>query len=214
MTERWTKLSSFIQRCSPSIVRAFIYMWHPQSIDTFDDHFRNSSNYLDTKNETWTTSITISYWGFKKNSGTSQRLFHEPRDTAPFPPKMVSLYQKARSTKRSKRQSHESESNFLAAAKYVKEGASSIVISGDKSGRWWICSFISSTFPEDVMRTTMDDARDTMTKFVHQPSSGRCLVFLAFLGALCENLALEYEHILDELTRAINLGVCSQPSFK
>ncbi|PVH73830.1 hypothetical protein DL98DRAFT_430572, partial [Cadophora sp. DSE1049] len=165
-------------------------LWHPQSIDTFNDHLRNTSTFSDSKSDTWTTSITISYWGFKVKGGANEELFKEPRDTAPFPPKMNS----------------KAGVPTESPARYIVEGSSSLVISGDKAGRWWTCSVISSVLPEAVMRQAMEDSTTTLTEFIHQPSSGRCLVFLSFLGALCEHLSLEYERILDELTRAINLG--------
>ena len=95
-----------------------------------------------------------------------------------------------------------------SSTRYVMEGSSSLVISVDKAGRRWIRSVIPSVLPEAVMRQAMDDSTTTLTEFINQPSSGKCLVFLSYLGVLYEHLSLKYEKILDELTRAINLGVC------
>ena len=148
---------------------------------------------------------TICQWGFKVKGGTNDELFKEPRDTAPFPPRMVSRWHRFKA----KRGNNNSKAGVPSEspARYITEGSSSLVISGDKAGLRWICSVISSVLPEAVMRQAMDDSTMTLTEFIHQPSSGRCLVFLSFLGVLCEHLSLEYEKILDELTRAINLGV-------
>nr|KAH7348938.1 hypothetical protein BKA65DRAFT_501750 [Rhexocercosporidium sp. MPI-PUGE-AT-0058] len=179
-------------------------MWHRQSIDTFDDHFRNTSIFSDSKTESWISSITISYWGFKAKSNTAHDIFQEPRDTAPFPPKMVSRWHRFKASRGSKKD--KTAGATWSPTEFIVEGSSSLVISGDKAGRWWTCSVISSVLPEAVMRQAMNDSTITMTEFIHQPSSGRCLVFLSFLGALCEHLALEYEKLLEALTRAINLG--------
>lgn len=53
-----------------------------------------------------------------------------------------------------------------------------------------------------------EEARRTFHDFIHQPATGRCLVFLLYLGGLCQSLAGQYEGILEELTVAIKLGVC------
>jgi meiotically up-regulated gene 157 (Mug157) protein len=93
--------------------------------------------------------------------------------------------------------------------KEIEEGSSSLVFTGDTAGHWWACSVVSSVLSETAMKSLFRPTQDTLTDFIHQPSSGRCLVFLAFLGSLCESLATEYETILAELTNAIKLGVCS-----
>lgn len=176
-------------------------MWHTQAIDTFDDHFRDSSNFFDAKKDAWVTSISLSYWGLKANSRRTHELFHEDRDKAPFPPKLVMLQKKP------KRRWWRSEPERTIIANEIEEGSASLVVSGDSAGNWWTCSIISSVVSEVAMNDCIDPILEALQGFVHQPFSGRCLVFLALLGALCESLSKEYEAILKELTQAIKLGV-------
>jgi hypothetical protein len=180
-------------------------MWHTQAIDTFDDHFRDSSHFFDNQKDDWTTSITLSYWGCKKMSEKSFGLFHEGRDKAPFPPKKVMLQKKNKVHiwRRSQRESPEKLAN-----NEIEEGSSSLVISGDIAGNWWTCSVVSTILSETAMSALIEPTILTLNQFVHQPASGRCLIFLSFLGALCESISAEYEGILSELTDAIKLGVC------
>lgn len=50
-------------------MQAMVYMWHPDAIDTFDDHLGELSNFRDTTDQsvtgsenTWISSITIKHW--------------------------------------------------------------------------------------------------------------------------------------------------------
>ncbi|KAL2064541.1 hypothetical protein VTL71DRAFT_3678 [Oculimacula yallundae] len=194
----------FVQRCSRSTVKAFIYMWHRQSIDTFDAHFRNISIFADTVDETWISTVTISYWQFKVRTNSTSDTFFEPRDTAPFPPKAVSSSHSFKSNKGSNKDiPANSPKNKI---KHIIEGSSSVVISGDPRGRWWTCSIVSSILPTSVMKHAAVNTTGLLREFAHQTFSGRCIVFLSFLGVLCVHIAIQYEEILEELTRAINLG--------
>jgi hypothetical protein len=176
-------------------------MWHPEAIDTFDDHFRDSSHFFESKQGVWITSITISFWAFKRTEKKNTHVFQEVRDKAPFPPKNVALHQDA------KGHWWQSTKTKNITTKEIEEGSSSLVMTGDMAGNWWTCSVISSVLSEALMKSLFVPTQETLTDFIHQPSSGRCLVFLAFLGGLCECQASEYEAILAELTNAIKLGV-------
>jgi hypothetical protein len=178
-------------------------MWHPEAIDTFDDHFRDSSNFFDSKQGVWITSITVSFWAFKRREQKDRNVFQEGRDKAPFPPENVALKQEA------KGHWWETAKTQNLTTKEIEEGSSSLVLTGDPAGHWWTCSVISSVLSATAMKSLFTPTQDTLSDFIHQPSSGRCLVFLAFLGTLCESLATEYEAILEELTNAIKLGVGS-----
>jgi hypothetical protein len=59
----------FVQKLSPVILQALIYMWHTDALDTLDDHLGVLSHFSNVNNQTsnglgdvWTTSITISHW--------------------------------------------------------------------------------------------------------------------------------------------------------
>jgi hypothetical protein len=177
-------------------------MWHTDAIDTFDDYFCDSSHFFDTKNQTWISSISISYWNFKKPSKENQGLFDESRDSAPFPPPKVVIQQKEKV--------HWWKTS-LRGGKYAKneieEGSSSLIILREKSGNFWTCSVVSPVLSEIAMSACVQANNVILEQFVHQASTGRCLIFLVFLGALCESLSEQYEDILEKLTKEIRLGV-------
>jgi hypothetical protein len=178
-------------------------MWHPEAIDTFDDHFRDSSNFFDSKQGVWMTIITISFWAFKKTEQKDRNIFQEGRDKAPSPPENVALKQEA------KGHCWQTAKTQNVTTKEIEEGSSSLIFIGDAAGHWWTFSAVSSVLSETAMKSLFRPTQDTLTDFIHQPLSGRCLAFLAFLSSLCESLATEYEAILAELTNAIKLGVRS-----
>lgn len=194
---------SFLQKCTPALVKAFIYMWHPPSIDTFDDHFRGSSRFSDAKADSWITSITLSFWCLRQEKHTNAySIFDEGRDNAPFPPEKVALVKKVKSHWWQKQKSK----NFNAQE--IEEGSCSLIISSDNSGDWMACTVISSVLPEFMMAGCIREMTQVLAEFLHQPQTARCLTFLIFLGAMCDSLSKEYETILEELTKAIKLGVC------
>lgn len=177
-------------------------MWHTASIDTFDDHFGDSSKFFNTHKQIWITSITIPYWAFKRDFQDPIGKFSEGRDEAPFPPKNV--IPRVKFEGRLKQ-----ASGAKLTSKFIEERSSSLVISGDPAGNFWMCSVISSVLPESVMAKAASNVCIDLQQFVHQPSTGRCLIFLYHLGLLCEYISQEYEDILKELTVVIKLGVSS-----
>ncbi len=180
-------------------------MWHTESIDTFDDHFRDSSNFFDSRKESWITSITLSYWGFRKGNKQAVKqydMFNEGRDFAPFPPESIAITQLSKRHWWQRRKNKNQDT-----MKEIEEGSSSLIVSSDMLGNWLTCSVISPILSEIAMSTCVEQVKQTLSQFNHQPVSARSLAFLIFLGALCEGLSKEYESILAELSQAIKLGV-------
>ncbi|KAK0711804.1 hypothetical protein B0H67DRAFT_301164 [Lasiosphaeris hirsuta] len=57
----------FAKSMPPITLQAAVYMWHPEGIDTFDDHLGSLSHFSDsesagTTDEMWLTSITLAHW--------------------------------------------------------------------------------------------------------------------------------------------------------
>lgn len=199
----------FAHRTTPTIVQAFVYMLHPNSIDTFDDYFGPVSFFFNTpygSGDEWITSITISYWGLIRNNEGLTDDFDEARgDKAAFPPKSMSgarrLFHRA----------------FSRTATNVNDVdicllSSSIVFSGPELGNFWTCSVISSLLIEDdVQYIVSEKVIEIVQMYIHQPSSGRCLVFLLLLGYLCRNLAEECEVFTESLDGIMGMSVDISP---
>jgi Mg2+ and Co2+ transporter CorA len=93
----------------------------------------------------------------------------------------------------------------------LEERVSSIVITGSVDADCFTMSIFSLLFQEDLMRRHANEVKDIIFQFQHQQQSGRCLSFLIMLGHLCENLAREYEAILEKFDIIAELSV--RPSF-
>jgi hypothetical protein len=89
----------------------------------------------------------------------------------------------------------------------MEERSSSLVITGDPSGYFWICSIWSSLTEHESLSLLTQFLPRVLQRFVNQQASGRCLVFLILLGHLSEKLAEEYEAILKRLDTIVELGV-------
>ncbi|KAH8205701.1 hypothetical protein TruAng_000195 [Truncatella angustata] len=181
-----------ILKVTPALVGATLYLWHPQALSAFDDYFGPNSRFMDSREGmSWTTSINISHWLISEGSIDSiwENSFHEGRNYGNFPPDTIPVIAE------------------LQKECILEERSSLLVFTGDSLGHLWICSMWSSLVEPDALRAVVaGDIRRVQQIFIHQQSTGRCLVFLILLGHICENLAVEYERILKRLGLVVGLG--------
>jgi len=56
----------FVKVLNPTVLEALVYMWHPDALDTFDDHLGKLSHFFDDPSkgggEMWLSTATISHW--------------------------------------------------------------------------------------------------------------------------------------------------------
>ncbi|KAK0100648.1 hypothetical protein ONS95_007101 [Cadophora gregata] len=191
----------FAEKCTPVLVGAFIYMFHPDGLDTFDNYFGSVSRFTESREVTmWATSITISYWSIRpvSISQAHAHMFKENRNNGDFPPTSIArLGSRTTAPKRT---------GSAEPTDVVEERCSSIVITGDPAGHLWICSIWSSLTDSESITQPIHALSDVLQRFIHQQACGRCLAFLLLLGHLCEKLAGEYEMILSRLDVIVGLG--------
>ncbi|MCJ1386636.1 hypothetical protein MMC17_009762 [Xylographa soralifera] len=188
-----------VQRCSPSVVQAFVYMWHPRAIDTFDNYFTSFSNYADSREtQSWSTSIALVHWAFDPptynldiKSTSFRSRYSEDRLQGEYPPRNV-------------RMSSKNDRNNRSISGYIEERSSIIVITGDAKGYMWTCSIWSSLI--ETKHLPVASIKMISELFAHQQSTGRDLIFLALLGCLCERLAAVLEEGLEKLKSYVELG--------
>lgn len=176
-------------------MEALIYVWHRDALDTIDSYFIPASRYVNTRLDTWVTTITISHWEIKDSSLDSR--YDEERAN----PLIVPLQQT-----RSENKFKGVLSKKLANLSY-EETSSSLCITGDKHGRFWTCLVISSQTGGSHMQDSAESVSEKLTFFINQQSSGRCLAFLMLLGSLCVQIAEEYDRIISNLMQMLGLGV-------
>ncbi|KAK3326630.1 hypothetical protein B0H66DRAFT_551399 [Apodospora peruviana] len=189
----------FAQKLSPELVGGFIYMWHPDALDTIDDHFGTTSRFTESRETSmWTTSITISHWTIRTvEEHRGDRFRERHRQNGDFPPENIASLGGPGS-------SPEPGGQTLHV---VEEQSSSLVFTGDSAGYLWICSALSSaTNSESISPVINNVLPKILEKFIHQQASGRCLAFLLLLGHLCEKLAAEYGNLLARLDDIMEIG--------
>ena len=52
-----------------------------------------------------------------------------------------------------------------------------------------------------------EHAQIVWQKFIHQPQTGRCLVFLLVAGKLCQKITATYEEVINRLTSFLEIDV-------
>ncbi|PVH79529.1 hypothetical protein DL98DRAFT_655454 [Cadophora sp. DSE1049] len=189
----------FAEKCTPALVGAFIYMFHPDGLDAFDSYFGSISRFTESREATmWTTSITISHWSIRPVSLSEAhiQMFKENRNNGDFPP--VSIARLGFGTRK--------KFGSAEPTDVVEERCSSLVITGDPAGYLWSCSIWSSLTDSESITPPIHALPGVLQKFIHQQACGRCLVFLILLGHLCEKLTGEYEMILSRLDVIVGLG--------
>ncbi|KAH6715015.1 hypothetical protein BKA61DRAFT_672983 [Leptodontidium sp. MPI-SDFR-AT-0119] len=87
----------------------------------------------------------------------------------------------------------------------IRLSASSIVLSTNKFGDFSKCSIISEMITEETLQQLEKEVPILWQRFIHQPQTGRCLVFLLLLGRLCQAIALEHQEAVNYLMAIINI---------
>ncbi|KAK4121815.1 hypothetical protein N657DRAFT_98270 [Parathielavia appendiculata] len=82
---------------------------------------------------------------------------------------------------------------------------SSVGISTNEFGDFSKCSVITDLVDETDLIELGDTIQDIWDSFIHQPQTGRFLVFAVILGCLCERMAREYRQLIKEFFEEMNL---------
>ena len=189
-------------------------LWHPEASKVFYDYITSRTAFSDSRvqsSELWTTSITISHW-LLRPARFPQHLsdiFDEMREQGEIPPRKVqeSALGSTNVFRRLKERVQASTANERA----LEAHASSIVITGDHLGTFWICSVLSTLIDEDSVSRLVGEVKKLTELFIHRQSTGRRLSFIVLVGRLCANMAGEYDRIRDCLEKAVGVSVRQLP---
>jgi hypothetical protein len=169
-------------------MQTFVYVWHIESLDTFDAHFSNYSRFLNMVETDWITGITLIYWSIEPLSDTDPDAtaasdshppdpFDEGRRKARFSPKTFRAKKFFFRGKKQKQDTDTSQKSYT-----VQENATSLVISTNPFGEFGKCTLISKIVPEWTYWKVSGQVIYLWAAFAYLPSVARCLIFLAFLG--------------------------------
>ena len=214
---------SLAERCCPSLVKAFIYVWHPAAIDTFDSYFLPTSTFSNTREDNeWITSITIAYFDFQVPDNLHESVssrYKEDRESGQFPPSNVqTLFEKTvrvdakknvklHKTKDIKFMIDKIVKNRSTTVQIIEEKSAALVITGDSQGELWVCTLWTSLIKADDLSVYLRELAQFVNYFKHQKSTARNLGFLFLLGILCEKLANRFEEVMRSLEGYVELGV-------
>jgi hypothetical protein len=91
--------------------------------------------------------------------------------------------------------------------KTFKLTVSSLVISTNAFGDFSKLTLISETIDDSRLVNFATDCQNLWQKFVNQPQTARCLLFLLALGVMCERLAGQYDAAIEAYSKILNLDV-------
>jgi hypothetical protein len=84
---------------------------------------------------------------------------------------------------------------------------SSLIVSTNAFGDFSKLTLISETIDDSRLPSFAIDCQNLWQKFVNQPQTARCLLFLLALGVMCERLAGQYEVAIEAYSKILNLDV-------
>ncbi|PVH70672.1 hypothetical protein DL98DRAFT_618564 [Cadophora sp. DSE1049] len=195
-----------------SLVVHFIYVFHPESADAFSDNIFKISQFSCTNRDMWVTNITLKSWSFARTQWSfperpcqAKQAFYGPTlvKTDVSADELIELPLYLHKALGEFQQAiHDREDKFPGQIRF---SSSSIVLSTNNFGDFSKCSIISELISEATLKQLEKELPILWQRFIHQPQTGRYLVFLLILGYLCHAIALELQEAVDFLTTIINI---------
>jgi len=88
-----------------------------------------------------------------------------------------------------------------------KPEAASIILSTNSFGDFSKCTVVAEFIDPEKMTILATKARKVWQRFIHQPQTGRCLVFFLLLGNMCEALTTQYTEAIKILSDLLIIDV-------
>ncbi|KAF2471305.1 uncharacterized protein BDR25DRAFT_368108 [Lindgomyces ingoldianus] len=82
---------------------------------------------------------------------------------------------------------------------------SSLMLSTNDFGDFSQCFIISELIGYPELKKLGEEGQKLWQRFIHQPQTGRCLVFFLVLGKLCQEIARQYRGAVDVISSTLNL---------
>jgi hypothetical protein len=203
---------------SKHLLQMLLYVIHPEAAACLSSHVLCYSRFSCRSGNMWTARITLRSW-ILQDSGSVAAHSSVPGsdqdapiaipmaksgadDDAPitFPKafKNIDPLQKDNLTEKRKP---------APQPKSFKLTVSSLILSTNAFGDFTKLTLISETIDDSRLVSFATECRTLWQKFVNQPQTARCLVFLLALGVMCERLAQQYEKAIEAYSKILNLDV-------
>ncbi|PMD41100.1 hypothetical protein L207DRAFT_320963 [Hyaloscypha variabilis F] len=178
------------------VLKLLVYVFHPESASCINDYISSFAQFSCSTGDTWVASITLASWQVEKGEintfrplgKSSQDLLDStslcfPRDLHQISGKLKDLEQLI-----------------------FRSRMSSFVISTNAFGDFSKCTIVTELIGSERMDLIVKEARELWQKFIHQPQTARCLVFLLLLGMICRELTKGYEESINKLSSVLKFN--------
>jgi hypothetical protein len=181
---------------SKDVVELLVYVLLPDSVDCLANHVLGFSRFSLHTKARWVAKVTVRGWKCEKHeenrfseapgSGTQSpsKSHHGNEDRIYLPEDLKEGLKKLDKRK---------YKDYMDQPKMVVSTISSIITSTNVFGDFSKTAIISKIIPRSKLRSAGEKAQELWQRFVHQPQTARCLVFLLLLGLLCQEIAKQYE---------------------
>ncbi|KAI0113423.1 hypothetical protein F4814DRAFT_460539 [Daldinia grandis] len=214
--------SPFEKIFEPRLLNLFWHVFHVDSSDCFIGHASALPDFSCQSSNTWCARITVRGWSISEVTEEDQVGRRNSYSTQTKKSKTKHAIKKVYQYDIPKTRSNESITvpdplkdlhNLIhendtdgeqVTPSVVKLSISSIVLSTNKFGDFSQCTIISERpgpKPGDIDK----QCRALWEKFIHQPQSARCLVFLAILGLLCQQMEGDYRKAMNYFTQTLEI---------
>lgn len=191
-----------------------MYVLHSESAAVVANHILRFSRFSCQRRDTWVAGITLRGWKVGSNvppkaggtrkpheatrKGEIAALRVEVSDDDPIrlPLRMRDAWIKYR----------EIDENLA-----IELQISSIIISTNAFGDFSKCTVVSESVDDQKMGLIVQAVRKLWQKFINQPQTARCLVFLLVLGEMCQEIAQDYQKAIETLASVLKLDVSLLP---
>ena len=188
----------------PKVLELLVYVVHPEAATCLGDHMLNLSRFSrQTGGDTWVTSITLRSWRVEddqkvKRDKPSNKPCPGPSEGFLLPWNLRHIWGKRKG---------DSEKPKVGEDTIFTPEVSSVILSTNAFGDFSKCTVVSELIDNEKMESIVEDARKLWQKFIHQPQTARCLVFLLLLGEFCQVIADHYKTAIDKLSSILKLDV-------
>jgi hypothetical protein len=138
----------------------------------------------------------------------------DPRPPFPFPPKEIHDFWGQEGQDHWAEQFGIEKKHRTTFRTHLELNSSSVVISTSPFGDFGKCTALSRVVSEATHLALEKTATQISNAFIHQPHTARCLIFIIYLGAICDAISSQYEEILNCLDKPLGLGVRSSPLLR
>jgi hypothetical protein len=85
--------------------------------------------------------------------------------------------------------------------------ASSLMLATNVFGDFSKCCIVSGCMDEKMLKDIGNECREVRLRFIHQPQTARCLVFLLMLRKVSQRIVLQYQDAIDAVGHTLTRDV-------